>query len=295
MKAKKIWFVLNPTSGILKEADRASLLLSLKDKVLSQNSLAKIIFTEYPNHAKLITQNALNEGVDLVVAIGGDGTVNECASVLAGTEVSLGIIPIGSGNGLARHLNISMDIEIAINQVINGNVQKIDQCSINQIPFFCTSGVGFDAQVAHAFAKSSDRGFNTYIKTTFKTFLSYKAQKYQIKIVNQVFDTNAFAITFANANQYGNNAMVAPNATINDGWIDLCVLKPFPWWRSLEIVIRLFTGSLHRSRYMEVFRVQNAEVICESNAMIHFDGEPHQFEINQLTLEIQKETLNIFC
>jgi YegS/Rv2252/BmrU family lipid kinase len=295
MNTPKIWFVINSTAGTLKEAERASLLLSLKEKVISKNNLSKIVFTEYANHAKLIAKEAIDQKVDFLVAVGGDGTINECASSLAGTNVAMGIIPIGSGNGLARHLGISLDVDTAIDQFLNGKIQKIDRCLINEIPFFCTAGVGFDAQVAKAFSNEKERGFKTYIKTTFQTFLRYKPQQYHIKIVNQIFDTRAFAITFANANQYGNNAMVAPNATINDGWIDLCILKPFPWWRSFDIVFRLFTGSLHRSSFMEVFRIQNAEIFCEENANIHFDGEPFELDSQNLILSIDKEVLNICC
>ncbi len=290
-----IWFILNPKSGTLKPQARQRILDYLNFKVLSVNTHAKIRFTEYAGHATLIAQEAVAAQIDVVIAIGGDGTINEVAKGLLYSNTKLGIIPIGSGNGLARHLGISMNPYEALEEVLNSKSFKIDACFLNEIPFFCTAGLGFDAQVAHHFAKQTTRGLWTYIKSAFLCFFSFKPVFYDIQINGENRTQKYFTITFANATQYGNDALIAPNALINDGLIDVCLLKPYPFFMGIYMAIRLFWGNIDKSEYMEIIKTDEIKLSQEQEIIFHFDGEPAVLKTNQLNVKIKKQVLNVIC
>ena len=250
----------------------------------------ELIFTEYVGHATEIAQKAVSEGIQKVVAIGGDGTVNEVGKGLIGSETALGIIPIGSGNGLARHLKIPLKTEKAIQFAINQPFAEIDVCFLNEIPFFCTAGVGFDAEVANEFAKQQSRGLKTYAKMALKSFRTFKPENYHFE--NQE-DKTAFAITFANATQYGNNAMISPKSKIDDGLIEMVVLKPFPFGAAPIIGVRLFRGTLPNSRYIEMQSAEEFSLKSTKDFLIHYDGEPLQLHTNEIVITIKKQSLKV--
>ena len=249
-----------------------------------------LIFTEYVGHATEIARKAVLEGVQKVVAIGGDGTVNEVARGLIDSETALGIVPIGSGNGLARHLKIPLKTEKAIQFAANQSFALMDVCFLNEIPFFCTAGVGFDAEVAREFSKQPSRGLKTYAKMALKSFRTFKPEIYRFD--NQE-DKTAFAITFANATQYGNNAMISPKSKINDGLIEMVVLKPFPFGAAPIIGVRLFRGTLPNSRYIEMESGKEFSLKSKKDFLIHYDGEPLQLNTNEIKVSIQKQSLKV--
>ena len=249
-----------------------------------------LIFTEYVGHATEIARKAVLEGVQKVVAIGGDGTVNEVARGLIDSETALGIVPIGSGNGLARHLKIPLKTEKAIQFAANQSFALMDVCFLNEIPFFCTAGVGFDAEVAREFSKQPSRGLKTYAKMALKSFRTFKPEVYRFD--NQE-DKTAFAITFANATQYGNNAMISPKSKINDGLIEMVVLKPFPFGAAPIIGVRLFRGTLPNSRYIEMESGKEFSLKSKKDFLIHYDGEPLQLNTNEIKVSIQKQSLKV--
>jgi diacylglycerol kinase (ATP) len=280
-----IWFVMNPTSGTTTSAKKNKI-----KQFISKLPDSQLIFTEYAGHATEIAQKAVREGISKVVAIGGDGTVNEVGRGLIDSETALGIVPIGSGNGLARHLKIPLKTEKAIQFAVNQKVGKMDVCFLNDIPFLCTAGVGFDAEVANEFSKQPSRGLKTYAKMALKSFRTFKPESYRFE--NQE-DRTAFAITFANATQYGNNAMISPKSKIDDGLIEMVMLKPFPFGAAPIIGVRLFRGTLPNSRYIEIESGEAFSLKSNKDFLIHFDGEPLQLNTNEIKVTIKKQSLNV--
>jgi len=212
---------------------------------------------------------------EIVVAVGGDGTVNEIASAIVGTGTQLGIIPFGSGNGLARFLGIPMDTVKAIKTLTTGHVEAIDSATLNGRPFFNMAGMGFDAHIAEVFSHDKKRGFITYIKSAFEEISKYKPELYQIEIDGKMMEREAFMLSFANSSQYGNNAHISPDASVQDGLIDICVIKQFPFWRLIEMGIRMMTKTTDRSSYLEIFRGKHVSVKRIASGPVHLDGEPH--------------------
>ena len=221
---KKIEVIINPVSGTGTK-DKIPEIIASRGK--EEDVSVHVAYTEAVGHATELTQTAIRNGADCVIAVGGDGTVNEVAGALLHTDVVLGIIPKGSGNGLARELHIPMDVKSAVNVIFSGNVTVIDACKANERLFFCTCGVGFDAQISAEFAKEKHRGQLTYLKNIVEGYLAYKPEVYELVVDNRSVKEEAFLITCANASQYGNNAYIAPHADISDGQIDITILSPF--------------------------------------------------------------------
>ena len=268
---KKILFLINPNSGTRFKGRLPELIKKLTNPGIFE---VEIHFTRFKGEATEIVSQKLQEGYRYFVAVGGDGTINEIGKVLINTEAILGIIPIGSGNGLARHLNIPLDPKKAI-QVINQlNIKAIDYGVINNMPFFCTCGVGFDALIGEKFDQNKRRGLSSYVKTVISEFFNFHPETYQISIDNQKkTELRAFLITFANASQYGNNALIAPKADICDGELDICILSPFRFYKALRIGIRLFSGNIGKSQHIAYYKASQIYLERESEAIIHIDGE----------------------
>jgi diacylglycerol kinase (ATP) len=281
----KIFFIVNPKSGTTTSAQKNKIKL-----LVSKLPHAQLFFTDYAGHATEIAQQAVIEGIEKVIAIGGDGTVNEVARGLMGSSTALGIVPIGSGNGLARHLKIPLKMEKAIQFAITQPSKLMDVCFLNEIPFFCTAGVGFDAEVAHEFAKQNSRGLKTYARMALKSFRTYKSETY---LFDNREDKTAFAITFANATQYGNNALISPKSKIDDGQIEMVILKPFPFGAAPIIGVRLFRGTLPNSRYIQMQSGQSFSLASAKNFLIHFDGEPMTLNTNTIEVTIKNKYLNV--
>ena len=267
----KVVFIVNPIAGT-------------KPKQMIASAIAKhfpadsceIIFTEYGGHAHEIAMQKVEEGYGNIIAVGGDGTVNEVASALVNTTCKLGIIPVGSGNGLARHLHIPVQLHASLEVIKNHKTQLIDAGRVNNRYFFCTCGTGFDASVGKKFAGDSRRGMVSYVRATIHQYIVYSPKKYVLKTGNHKVKLEAFLVTFANSGQYGNNAYIAPNAKIDDGLLDLCILRPFPKTSTLELGLRLFFKNIDQSPYLELLRVKKATLKRKGKRRItiHLDGEP---------------------
>jgi diacylglycerol kinase (ATP) len=282
-----ILFIINPNSGNKKAKEGIPQLI---DKYLEKTLFnSKIIKTEYAGHATKLTEEAVKNQVPYIVAIGGDGTVNEIAKVLTNTSSTLGIIPMGSGNGLAREMDISMKVEQAIAQLNSLRIRQIDSCFINEIPFFCTAGIGFEAHCADVFSRMGGRGFRNYVKVGLKEYWNYKP----LSIVFGGADYQVFSMTFANSRQFGNDALVAPKASITDGFVDCTIVNPHPFLSAPLLIGQLFSGTLPDSRYVESFRGKKFSLESEKNFLIHFDGEPFQLNSNQLKVRIEERSLRI--
>jgi len=264
---RKALFIINPISGGKKKDDVPQLIGKYVD------AEATIIFTKGVAHAREVAKEAIGK-YDLIVAVGGDGTVNEIASALVGTETVLGVIPCGSGNGLARFLGIPMDMQQAIANLNTGRTEAIDSAMANGKSFFNMAGMGFDAHISEVFAHGKKRGFITYIKSSFREILNYTAQNYKFEIDDKPYQRTAFMLSFANSSQYGNNAHISPQASVQDGLIDVCVIKPFPLYRFLELGIRMFTKTTNSSRFVEVIRGKHIVIKRDKPGPMHLDGEP---------------------
>ena len=247
----------------------------LIDTVVDQEKNdVSIVMSEYAGHAREIATQAVNDGIEIVIAIGGDGTVNEVGSALCGTDTALAIVPSGSGNGLARHLRISMNASRALQVLNNGVVGQFDYCRINDRPFFCTCGMGFDAAVSYKFSNEGTRGFITYIKTALSEYIKYQPQDYVINIDGTELKEKAFVIACCNAAQYGNNAYIAPRATMQDGLIDVTVMHPFNMIESPLIGARLFLRQLNHDNHVSIYRGKHVIIERNQDDIVHIDGDP---------------------
>lgn len=270
-KKKNITFIVNPISGT-KSKDALPLLV----KQLIDDSLyeCEIIKTEYAGHAAELASQCVNDQIDICVAVGGDGTVNEVARSLAHSETALGIIPCGSGNGLARHLCLPMDMKQAL-QVINaGKTDYFDYGVINDQPFFCTCGMGFDAYVSLKFAESGKRGLATYVENVLKEGLTYKPDTYIITDESGNHQYNAFLVACANASQYGNNAYIAPEASMQDGLLDVIIMEPFNIIEAAKVGFDLFAKTLKSNKHIKTFQARSIHIHRNESGAVHFDGDP---------------------
>ncbi|MBR1547419.1 MAG: YegS/Rv2252/BmrU family lipid kinase [Prevotella sp.] len=270
-KRRLITFIINPISGTHGKDEIPKLIDELLDKERLQ---AEIVFTEYAGHAAVIARERAAAGVDVVVAVGGDGTVNEVARSLVHTGTALGIIPCGSGNGLARHLCIPMDLRRAIGIVNECRIEQFDYGVINGLPFFCTCGMGFDAFISLKFAESGKRGPITYVENVLKEGLKYKPETYEIVDDSGTTRYKAFLIACANASQYGNNAYIAPGATMKDGEMDVVIMEPFDAIEAPQIAADLFMKTLGNNSKIKAFRTKSIHIHRSAPGAIHYDGDP---------------------
>ncbi len=269
---KTALFIVNPFSGTRSKERKTAL---IREHVPAGAFDYQVVFTEAKGHAVELAARAVADGVDYVVAVGGDGTMNEAARSLVGTTTALGIIPMGSGNGLARHLGIPLDTVAALRLLSKARPVTIDSATLNGTPFFCTAGAGFDAYIGLKFEGKKKRGFGAYVRTTLREFFSYRPDVYRLTVGGVTTERPAFLVSFANAAQYGNDAFIAPQASIRDGLLDLCVMKPFPYAAALTLGFKLFGRTLHESPYLEITRTREVTVERPAPGPIHLDGEPH--------------------
>jgi len=277
---KNIEFIVNPISGTSGKKFVAKLIEEYLD--MGRYNDYKILQTKRPGHATELARKAAQQGMDVVCAIGGDGTVNEVACGLVHSQTALAIIPSGSGNGLARHLRIPTDPLSAIKIINHGQVHTMDYGLMNNRPFFCTCGVGFDAFISQRFAESGKRGPASYLENILKSSLNYHPETYEVEMVNKldgkdVHETcKAFLISCANASQYGNNAYIAPSASVRDGIMDVTILEPFTAIEAPQIAIQLFNGTLSQNSRIKTFQCQKLTIHRSSAGVAHFDGDPIQ-------------------
>lgn len=268
---KRALFIINPVSGG-KKKDRVPTLI--KEHLDTSIFDYEIVYSTIENPISAISK-AGSKTFDVIVAVGGDGTVNEAASAIAGTDKILGIIPFGSGNGLARFLKIPLEPVKAIKNLNTGRTEPIDSAKINDQWFFNMAGMGFDAHISEVFSHGKTRGFRQYFKSSVQEISNYKAQTYHITIDGMQYHREAFMLSFANSSQYGNNAHVSPNASLHDGLIDICIIKPFPVYRLPEMGLRMLTKTSESSKFVEIIRGKNVQVSRSDAGPVHLDGEPH--------------------
>ncbi|MFC5269877.1 diacylglycerol/lipid kinase family protein [Adhaeribacter terreus] len=286
-ESDKILFILNPKSGRQSAVDVAALI----PQYLPQ-SRYEIVLTEFAGHATELARHGAKEGFRVVAAVGGDGTVNEVARGLLGTQAALAIIPKGSGNGLARHLKIPMQVSQALKDLSTNKFSRIDSCTINEHPFFCTAGLGFDGYISGVFANNSRRGLRSYVELVLKEFLKFKPGKAAIKLNQENFETPCFVLTFANASQYGNNAYIAPMADIRDGLLDICLIPDLSMRKALAVSYGLLTKTIATTGHADFFTSPEITVKTEKPMPFHADGE-YVGEASEFHVEIKPLSLEV--
>ncbi|RAU82049.1 diacylglycerol/lipid kinase family protein [Pontibacter arcticus] len=286
-KLSPIRFIINPTSGPRNKVDVAARINLLLDQTKYKPD---IVYTTHAGHAPELAREAAEAGYEVVVAVGGDGTMNEVAKGLLHSDTALGILPRGSGNGLARHLQIPLQLDKAILALNNGVKSRIDSGSINGHPFFTTAGIGFDAYISSVFAGNKKRGLQTYVELILKEIRKYKHLPVTVTINGQSISTDCFVMAFANAAQYGNNAYIAPLADIRDGLLDVCLIRQLDFVKALNLSYCMLAKQLANADSAEYFKTTNVEIETEEPMMFHADGEfigkAKQFEVQTLPLSL---------
>lgn len=291
MRKKRILFVINPVSGGKKKTAFNKQVL----EVLDLNRFDPTFkVTDHANHAYELAKSAIEEQYDAVIAVGGDGTINEIGSALAGSEVPLGIIPEGSGNGLAYYLGIPMNESAALRRINRFDSVEIDCGKVGDRYFFNMAGIGFDASVSDKFASETFRGPVGYLRTVINVLSKYKPRKYSLKIDGKVYEREAFMVSVANSPQYGNNAYIAPNASINDGLLDVCIVHKFPLYILPMMIFHLFNKTADQSEYVEIIPGKEICIEQEGKAPVHLDGEPMDLG-DKIDIKVQSNALKIIC
>lgn len=290
MQKTDVIVIANPKAGT---HDKGRLLQSIDDSLAKKGITHEIFETSHAGHAEEIAKSYANKATK-VIAVGGDGTVNEVGRALIGSTTAMAIIPCGSGNGLARDLQIPMRKASAIKTAIDGEIKAIDHGTINGKPFFCTCGTGFDASVSMSFANAGKRGVITYIEKALTGWLNYKPTTYRLTIDDgSPITIKAFLITCANAEQYGNNAFIAPQAYIDDGLMNVTIVEPFSTIDIPALVIQLFTKTIDKSSNIKTFSCKSLKIESEkSDNPAHYDGDPVMLG-QTIDIDIVKGGLNV--
>lgn len=287
----KIIFIVNPISGHHNKSHFPNLVENYIDKNKYDYT---IVFTEYANHATELTMKAIDDGYEYIAAVGGDGTINEVAKCMIGKEQTLIIIPLGSGNGLARHLGLPFKVEKLIKEVINnGKKYKIDTATMNGVPFISLAGIGFDAMIADYFAKDENRGFLTYAKLITEKYPNYRQKEYTLILDdNKTIECKPFFVTFANSSQFGYNAEISPKASVQDGLLDVCIFKK-PNILEIPIMATYFLAKqIDKSNFIDIHKAKKIQVFRKVDEVANVDGEPVEMS-KDIIVEIKPLSLNI--
>ncbi|MCM1077916.1 MAG: YegS/Rv2252/BmrU family lipid kinase [Bacteroidales bacterium] len=289
MDKKKIVFILNPISGTTSKAGIPLLVDTILDK---EKFIYTIAETQHAGHASELARKAAEDNYDIAVAVGGDGTVNEVARALVNTKTALGIIPCGSGNGLARHLMLPLNVKGALEVINKCEIHDLDYGIINSMPFFCTCGMGFDAFISMKFANAGKRGPITYVENVLKEGLKYKPETYIIEDESGTKKHEAFLISIANASQYGNDAYIAPQASMSDGLMDIIIMEPFDMLEAAQVSIDMFNKTLDKNSKIKTFRSKHVRIHRTEPGVIHYDGDPIMADAD-LDISIQEKGIRI--
>jgi len=285
---KKICFIVNPISGV----GRQKVIEKLIDRHLDRTLFDyEIRYTKAAKHATELASNAVANNFNIVVAVGGDGSVNEITKGLIGSNAAMAVIPTGSGNGFARHLKIPLNLKKAMQVINNAQERLIDSIQFNNETFINVAGIGFDAHIGWEFAKFGKRGLSSYLKVIIREFPKYKVQDFELIINGKSLHKKAFLITFANGSQWGNNAHIAPLADIADGLMDIAILKDFSFLNVISIGSKLFRKTLHHSKYLEIIKAKEV-IVKQANTYAHIDGEPIEIG-NTISIKVNPLSLRV--
>lgn len=287
----KILFIINPVSGIHQE--KKERLLELIPFIFSgDNYQISIHYSQGSGDAFAAASLEVARQIDIVVAVGGDGTVNEIARALVHTNTRLGIIPLGSGNGLAHFLHIPFRLEDALEVIRNENAIRIDTLLLNDTLAVSIAGLGFDARVAREYARFRRRGFLTYMKVAVKEYFTYRQRKYRIVSEHFSITEKALLVSIANSNQFGYNTTIAPHASVTDGLADITIVKKIPFHTLFFTGLLLFTRKIDRSRYVNTYQCSDFTIKRKRGRYVNIDGEPVEMP-KTIHVRVQPKSLNI--
>lgn len=297
MDSSKLIFIVNPVAGTGKWKGIEKAI----ETNLSSSFSYDIFYTNYSGEAKELAQEWSGK-CSAVIAIGGDGLVNEIAAGIMNSSSVLGIIPTGSGNALARHLHIPVNKQKAIKIINEMKINTIDTALINSKSFIAIAGTGFDADVAATFAVKKRRGLFTYLYISFFSYFTYHPSYYEIKVDGKIYNEHAFLVSIANGSQYGNNACISPGASVRDGELNVCILKSFPKIIGPWLAAKLFLKNINKSSYYKVIKGKDISIKkCPSPLPtyplplnFHFDGEVSEPK-ESLNITIVTASLKVIC
>lgn len=269
---KKVFFIINKFSG-------TGYRDSLEGRIISDcgnhDVTCRIEFTRDRGHATELAEQAVREKYDRVFAVGGDGTINEVARALVGTDVPMGILPKGSGNGLARHLGIPLDFRKSLALIHSSNIINMDTIAVNNRLSVNVSGIGFDGHIAWLFGKNGRRGLMGYASLVVREFMSFQELEATLVIDGEEITSNSFMIALANSSQFGNNARIAPYASVCDEEIDVCLVRKVPFSKAIPFVQQMFAGRLNESSLVSIRKGKQIGIRLAKPVAYHVDGEPH--------------------
>lgn len=283
--------VINPISGT---GSKQGVAAKVESRLAECGFDTDVRYTGGRGDATRLAREAVGEGYAGVLACGGDGTVNETARALCGEKTALGILPAGSGNGLARHIGIPVDIDLSLDIITKNNVIPVDYGSVNGNPFFCTFGMGFDAAVSHRFARQSRRGLISYVKSALSEYVQYRPQTYTLSANGKILTEKAFLVAVANASQWGNNAYIAPQASITDGLLDIIIVHSGSPIDAAVMGMDIFTGFINKNTMVHCFRAPAAVIYRNEPGEAHIDGEPMILD-NILDIKCHPGALRVFA
>ncbi len=285
----KILFIINPISGVGRSKKVERDVETLLDTEVYEH---KFVYTKYKGHAAEISKE-IADRFDVVVAVGGDGSVNEVAQGIVDSRTAMAIIPSGSGNGFARYLNIPRDIPDAIKVINEANIKSVDAIRINDNFFVNIAGVGFDARIAHQFANSKRRGFLPYLKLILNDVASFSSEKFTFIIDGKRIEREIFITVFANSSQWGYGAEISPDSKIDDGLLNVCIFNKFPIIEVPILTGKLFDKTILNSKYCESYTAKEIIIISEKEEIsAHIDGEPIIFP-NNVNIKILPLSLKV--
>ena len=287
---RRLLLIINPISGLGSKETFEPLVRKTLEPIGYE---VKTVYTCARGDATRLARQAVKEGYYGVLAAGGDGTVNEVATALCDSRTALGIIPAGSGNGLARHLGIPVDIDRSLRVIAENNVIVADCGMANGRPFFCTFGVGFDAAVSERFARQRRRGLIMYLKSAIDEYIGYSPEEYEIEVDGRTIVERAFLVVCCNASQYGNNAFIAPDASITDGLLDLTIVHVANPVRQALVGVDLLTGFIGKNALIDTIRVSSATIRRRRPGAAHIDGDPASMS-DRIYIRCRRKTLRIF-
>lgn len=289
-EVRKVFFIVNKFSG---SGFKTEMEMAFRQTCEAQEWEFALKYTQKPGHATQLASEARDAGYGKIVAVGGDGTVNEVAQALLHSPAAMGIIPKGSGNGLARHLGIPMDATQALNCLFTGRIVPIDTFRLNGRLSLNVSGIGFDGYVAELFGLEKQRGLQGYTKLVLNEFMNFPEFEAEITSDGRTAVKNAFVIAIANSSQYGNNARIAPGASVCDGLLNINILKKFPPYR-VDLIYALFSGTIEESGYCEMLQISEASIRLRTPVAYHIDGEPAG-KADHFTIALIPASLNLLA
>lgn len=290
MPDQRVMLIINPISGT---GSKDGVAATVEKRMARMGLHLDVRETGGRGDATRLAAEASRNGYGAVLACGGDGTVNETARALCGSATAMGILPAGSGNGLARHLGVPMDIELALDVVEQGSIVASDYGTVNDIPFFCTFGMGFDAAVSHRFARMHRRGLMSYIKSAITEYVQFRPQTYTLSANGKLLTEKAFLVAVCNASQWGNNAYIAPQASITDGLLDITIVHSGSPIDAAVMGMDIFTGFINKNTMVHCFRAPAAVIYRSGAGEAHVDGEPMMLD-DILDIRCHRGALRLF-